>query len=116
MSRGRVPQGVYKPCRGPGGCGGKGWKERTPTGRKIPHAPCGGDGWVKVGQKRSGRRRGGGVVRRKLRAAANNTMTAGAMTAGGYAFFGSVGAVVVLVVVALMAFLAVHRAVAGAGW
>lgn len=109
--------GVYQPCTGWKGCGGRGWV-RGPGGSKQTHVRCRGDGWIRVGAAPGGAggrgRRSGGAAGKRLRKVGNDAAAGSVVWLLSGALFGTVGFVVAGLVLALVAFLAVHRALVAA--
>lgn len=114
-------QGVYKRCR----IGVLGWRPcpgefETKGGLTRRHVRCGGDGWIRIGDKRQGGRRApapaGGRPRRtprprgtgrNRRRMAATTGAAGAAWWAADQFVGALGVTVVLVIYGLLAVLKV---------
>lgn len=117
--RPRTKKGIYKRCRrgflGMTACPGY---YLSKNGVQIRHAKCGGDGWIKVGDQRGGRRpsprRPGG--RGHGRRAGGFVVTSGALWFGLGDWLGTMGyvlaAVIVVVAVAVKLLGAVVRSAA----
>lgn len=105
-SRPRTNTGEYRPCP-TWGCR-RGYIKVGRTGERAPHQRCGGDGYIKVGEKRKGRPRGKGKRKNGPRGPINRAgwyLGWSAAVIGGLGqTFGTVGHIVgVVLVVAFVA-------------